>query len=159
MPIVNGRRQPGAVAAGHQRLVRTIVLDCVAGCLKVKDALWENAGIELESVLITTSDDPEVLGIEPLANRALQRTEGVRFRDNRGEEVSAYRWGIGRQPLLSLDNQGSELAFFDGLRWGRQPYLACPWRVRASMNPPLARTDHAHPLQGINCIYAPQGID
>jgi hypothetical protein len=79
-------------AAGHQRLLRTIVLDCVAGCLNVKDALWGNAGIELESVLITANDDPEVLGIEPLANSALQRTECVRFRDNRGEEMSACRW-------------------------------------------------------------------
>ncbi|WP_259729173.1 heparinase II/III-family protein [Synechococcus sp. CS-1333] len=79
-------------AAGHQRLLRTIVLDCAAGCLKVEDALWGNAGIELESVLITDSDDPEALGIEPLASSALQRKECVRFRDNRGEEVSAYRW-------------------------------------------------------------------
>lgn len=79
-------------AAGHQRLLRTIVLDCAAGCLKVEDALWGNAGIGLESVLISASDDLEALGIEPLATSALQRTECVGFRDNRGEEVSAYRW-------------------------------------------------------------------
>jgi len=79
-------------ATGHQRLVRTITLDCAAGCLRVEDAMWGPAGITLESVLMTATDQTAALGLQPLDHSALDQVEPLRFRENRGEEVSAYRW-------------------------------------------------------------------
>ncbi|QNI71244.1 heparinase II/III-like family protein [Cyanobium sp. NS01] len=79
-------------AAGHRRLLRKIQLDCNAACLTVEDELWADEPCGLESVLITASDDAEVLGLEALPGSQLAGKECLRFRDNRGEELTAWRW-------------------------------------------------------------------
>jgi hypothetical protein len=79
-------------AAGHRRLLRKIRLDCNAACLTVEDQLWADEPCGLESVLITASDDAEVMGLEALPGSQLVCKECLQFRDNRGEELTAWRW-------------------------------------------------------------------
>ena len=55
-------------------------------------ALWADEPCSLESVLITASDDAEVVGLEALPGSQLAGNECLRFRDNRGEELTAWRW-------------------------------------------------------------------
>ena len=95
-------------AAGHRRLLRQIRLDCNAALLMVEDQLWADEPCSLESVLITASDDAEVVGLEALPGSQLAGKECLRFRDNRGEELTAWRWrwqaaeappcGVGNEP-------------------------------------------------------------
>ncbi|QNI71248.1 hypothetical protein [Cyanobium sp. NS01] len=79
-------------AVGQRRLLRQIRLDGNAACLTVEDQLWADEPCSLESVLITASDNAEVLGLEPLPGSQLAGKECLRFRDNRGEELTAWRW-------------------------------------------------------------------
>lgn len=89
-------------SAGHQRLIRQFTLDCAAACLTVEDELLSDDGCALESVLLTTSDDLETLGLKALPGSELMGKELLRFRDNRGEEVSAWRWKL--QPSITSSN-------------------------------------------------------
>jgi len=79
-------------AAGHRRLIRRITLDCLQATLSVEDELWGHSGSGLESMLITTSDGCEALGLQALAGSELQGMDRLQFWDNRGEELSACRW-------------------------------------------------------------------
>ena len=78
--------------AGHQRLLRTIELDCAAGCLRVEDALWGQDGIDLASLLTTATNQLEILGLQPLQDTVLHHVEPLLFQDNRGENQTVWRW-------------------------------------------------------------------
>lgn len=80
------------LAAGHRHLLRKIRLDCNAAYLTVEDQLWADEPCSLGSVLITASDDAEALGLQALPGSKLAGKECLRFRDNRGEELTAWRW-------------------------------------------------------------------
>ena len=79
-------------AAGHRRLLRQIRLDCTEACLSVEDRLWADEPCSLESVLITASGGAEALRLQALPGSQLVSKECLLFRDNRGEELTAWRW-------------------------------------------------------------------
>lgn len=84
------RAYPGA--AGHQRLLRRITFQSEKAHVGVEDTLWADGGMGLESVLITATDRADALGLEADPGTTLHRVEPIRFRDNRGVEVGAWRW-------------------------------------------------------------------
>ena len=99
LPIVNGHEQASGRESAAQVLVVKAGPSLVRVQLDLTGAYPAAAGhqrllrmITLESVLMSATDQLEVLGLEPLEHCVLHRVEPHHFRDNRGEESCAWRW-------------------------------------------------------------------
>jgi hypothetical protein len=91
------RAYPGE--AGHERLLRTVVLDVAAAELRVEDELWGAPGLVFQNVLMSSVERIEALGLYLLEGAEVECVEPLLYRDNCGEDKKVYRW------LLCLDER------------------------------------------------------